>query len=100
MKAYWSKIKKTAAELGVTALLLLTILAASGCAEGNEGWEEDGRLKVVTTIFPYYDFARQVAGDRIDLRLAVPAGMDSHSFEPTPADMRLIQEADLLISNG
>ncbi len=100
MKAYWSKIKKTAAELGVTALLLLTILSASGCAEGNEGWEEDGRLKVVTTIFPYYDFARQVAGDRIDLRLAVPAGMDSHSFEPTPADMRLIQEADLLISNG
>ena len=100
MKAYWSKIKKTAAELGVTALLLLTILAASGCAEGNEGWEEDGSLKVVTTIFPYYDFARQVAGDRIDLRLAVPAGMDSHSFEPTPADMRLIQEADLLISNG
>ena len=55
---------------------------------------------MVTTIFPYYDFARQVAGDRIDLRLAVPAGMDSHSFEPTPADMRLIQEADLLISNG
>ena len=34
------------------------------------------------------------------LTLVVPAGMDSHSFEPTPADMITIQEADLLISNG
>ncbi len=82
------------------ALLLLTLSLASGCGSASEGWEEDGRLKVVTTIFPYYDFVRQIAGDRVELKLAVPAGMDSHSFEPTPADMRLIQEADLLISNG
>ncbi|HJC48430.1 MAG TPA: metal ABC transporter substrate-binding protein [Candidatus Lachnoclostridium pullistercoris] len=75
-------------------------LSLSGCEGETQMWEDDGRLRVVTTIFPYYDFARQVAGDRIDLRLAVPAGMDSHSFEPTPADMRLIQEADLIICNG
>ena len=65
----------------------------TGCASvrdthGNVGTPEDGKLKVVTTLFPYYDFARQIAGQ------------DSHSFEPTPADIRLIQNADLLICNG
>lgn len=71
----------------------------AGCARRPET-TEDGRLKVVTTLFPYYDFVRQVAGDRLNLTLVVPAGMDSHSFEPTPADMITIQEADVLICNG
>ena len=67
-------------------------------AAGQEG--KDDRLLVVTTIFPYYDFVRQIAGDRVKLKLVVPAGMDSHSFEPTPADMIAMQEADVLICNG
>lgn len=64
------------------------------------GQETAERLAVATTIFPYYDFVRQIAGDKVKLRLVVPAGMDSHSFEPTPADMIHIQESDLLLYNG
>lgn len=68
---------------------------------GEESLEkEDSRLSVVTTIFPYYDFIRQIGGNEIRLSMVVPAGMDSHSFEPTPADMKLIQDADLFICNG
>ena len=81
--------------------LVLSILLLGGCAFDGPGKEEkDGRLYVVTTVFPYYDFVRQIAGDRVRLKLVVPAGMDSHSFEPTPADMIAIQEADILIRNG
>lgn len=94
-----------------TVMLLFAGLAA-GC--GGRRQEPDGnrtedyvqaegskeKLKVVTTLFPYYDFTRQIAGDKVELTLVVPAGMDSHSFEPTPADMRTIQEADILICNG
>ncbi len=80
-------------------------------ARGNEGLkngspengavrEPEKKLKVVTTLFPYYDFLRQIAGDRIELEMVVPAGMDSHSFEPTPADILTIQGADLLVCNG
>lgn len=87
-----------------------TILGAWGCGvrpgpgsgihedKGQDG--VDDRLCVVTTIFPYYDFVRQIAGDQVDLQMVIPAGMDSHSFEPTPADIRTIQHADVLISNG
>ena len=62
--------------------------------------EAAGKLKVAVTLFPYYDFVRQIAGDQVDLQMVIPAGMDSHSFEPTPADIRTIQHADVLISNG
>lgn len=86
-------------------LAVFLVLELSGCGreqgkERSQAEAVDDRLNVVTTIFPYYDFARQIAGDRVNLTLVVPAGMDSHSFEPTPADMRTIQQADVLICNG
>lgn len=84
--------------------LAAVVLTGAGCGPRTmEGQEEDSgtkRLKVAATLFPYYDFTRQIAGDLVDLELIVPAGMDSHSFEPTPADMRRIQEADVVICNG
>ena len=67
---------------------------------GTAPGQTERRLRVAATIFPYYDFVRQIAGDLVELELVVPAGMDSHSFEPTPADMRVIREADVLIANG
>ena len=51
---------------GLLALLFLAAAVTAGCARRPET-TEDGRLKVVTTLFPYYDFVRQVAGDRVNL---------------------------------
>lgn len=82
---------------GLAGAFLLTGCGAPAKEPPDAGTE---KLNVVTTLFPYYDFARQIAGDRIQLTMVIPAGMDSHSFEPTPADMLTIQNADLLICNG
>mgnify|MGYP001328384723 CR=1 FL=1 len=84
---------------GLSAAVVFLLLCLTGCG-AREMNQEGDRLRVVTTVFPYYDFTRQIAGDDAELTMVVPAGMDSHSFEPTPADMRLIQNADLLICNG
>lgn len=90
----------------IWALFTAAALMFSGCGPGAAAEEKESRktqgrpLKVAATLFPYYDFARQTAGDVIDLELIVPAGMDSHSFEPTPADMRKLEEADVVICNG
>lgn len=85
-------------------IVLLGAFLLVGCGgragESPEVSKNPAKLKVVTTLFPYYDFTRQIAGDQIELTMVVPAGMDSHSFEPTPADMLTIQNADLLICNG
>ncbi len=86
---------------------LMCVLFLSGCgqrpAQEGEKMMSHGsarRLRVAATLFPYYDFVRQIAGEDVCLTLVVPAGMDSHSFEPTPADMRAMQSADLLVCNG
>ncbi|WP_442913683.1 metal ABC transporter substrate-binding protein [Lacrimispora sp.] len=76
-------------------------VALLGCSRNERpSYTGESKLKVVTTLFPYYDFTRQVAGDKVELTMVVPAGMDSHSFEPTPADVQVIREADVLICNG
>lgn len=92
---------------GLAAAFLGISLLLGGCAQTEESQgafdaspEAAGKLKVAVTLFPYYDFVRQIAGDQVDLQMVIPAGMDSHSFEPTPADIRTIQHADVLISNG
>ena len=79
----------------LAAALLLTL---SGCAGTPEKKSE--KLQVVTTLFPYYDFARQVGGDRVDVTLLVPAGRETHSFEPTPMDVVTIAECDVFLYNG
>ena len=92
---------------GFAAAFLGISLLLGGCAQTEESQgafdaspEAAGKLKVAVTLFPYYDFVRQIAGDQVDLQMVIPAGMDSHSFEPTSADIRTIQHADVLISNG
>ncbi|WP_416366648.1 metal ABC transporter solute-binding protein, Zn/Mn family, partial [Muricomes intestini] len=47
----------------------------------------DRKLKVVSTIFPQYDFVRQIAGDKVDLKMLLKPGEESHSYEPTPQDI-------------
>ena len=89
--------------LALAVMFLFCLLSGCGRAESGEepGDGECGRkLKVAATLFPYYDFVRQVAGDQVELSLVIPAGMDSHSFEPTPRDIRTMQEADVIIANG
>lgn len=89
--------------LALAVMFLFCLLSGCGRAESGEepGDGEGGRkLKVAAILFPYYDFVRQVAGDQVELSLVIPAGMDSHSFEPTPRDIRTMQEADVIIANG
>lgn len=61
---------------------------------------DDGKLQIVATLFPYYDFARAIAGDRADVTLLLSPGREAHSFEPTPLDAVTISESDVFLYNG
>jgi zinc transport system substrate-binding protein len=73
----------------VLILLVTTILLVS-C--GN-----DKTADIVTTMFPQYDFAKQIVGDKMTVSLLIPAGAEIHDFEPTSKDMVMIREAKLFI---
>ena len=74
------------------AALLIALLMVSASAED--------RLRVVATDFPCYDFARQAAGERADVTLLIHPGVEVHSYEPAPADILAIGEADLFVYIG
>ncbi len=58
------------------------------------------KLKIVTTLFPQYDFTREIGKDKVDVALLLPPGTESHSFEPSPKDIVNIQKSDLFIYTG
>ena len=80
-------------------ILVVLFLAACGIS-GQPATLSSGNIKIVTTIFPPYDFAREIAKDKADITLLLKPGAESHSFEPTPQDIKTIENADLFIYTG
>ncbi len=79
---------------------MLCALLLTGC--GSPAAEDSGedKLNIVATIFPAYDLARAVAGEQANVRMLLPPGTESHSYEPTPADILAIQDCDLFVTLG
>lgn len=77
--------------------LLFSFSCLSGCAAKKDGSE---KIKIVTTVFPPYDFARAIAGDKAEITQLVRPGSESHSFEPTPADVKQAQDCSLFLMIG
>ena len=82
------------------SILLMLVLIVNGSACGAAPAETQNGLSIVTTVFPAYDFAREIAGERAHVTLLLPPGAEVHSFEPTAKDMARVQSADLFFCNG
>lgn len=80
--------------------LLAGLMLPALCACAQQPSQDSGKLQVVCTLFPYYDFARVIGGDEAEVTLLVAAGKETHSFEPTPLDVIRVSEADVFLYNG
>lgn len=108
---------KTPSALAMTAFISIAML--SGCsgtgaqnrtsepdkitaaAAPAESGETKGKtLKVMASIYPMYDFAVKIGGDKAEVTIMVPAGTEPHEWEPSAADIRNLEEADLFIYSG
>ena len=89
----------------ITALLLALFVlvgALAGCGKQNDTNKTD-KLSIVTTIFPEYDWVREILGDKADnaeITMLLDNGVDLHSYQPTAADIVKISDCDLFIYVG
>ncbi len=79
---------------------LLTAINFSAC--GNDKPAQNNKIKVVATIFPIYDWTREIIGDNqnFELTLLMDSGVDLHSFQPSAQDMMKISDCDVFIYVG
>jgi zinc transport system substrate-binding protein len=79
--------------------LAATVLVTAGCRDSAPK-AQSLRPTVIASIYPLYDFARQVAGDRAEVISLVPAGVEPHDWEPSPRDAARIEKAAMFVYNG
>ncbi|MCX7781627.1 MAG: metal ABC transporter substrate-binding protein [Negativicutes bacterium] len=84
------------------ALAILMLAIMSGCLKKEAPRQTVAvpKLKVVATVYPVYEFTRQVGGDRIELAMLVPAGTEPHEWEPSSKDLVRLRGANLVIYQG
>ena len=89
--------------LVITLIMCLGILLLfTGCSS-KPAKNENGGLKIVTTIFPEYDWTMNILGEqasKMDVKLLTDKGVDLHSFQPNVTDMTNISDCDILIHVG
>jgi len=85
----------------ITALFIIFALVVimTGCAESIV-YVGDSEFTVLCTVFPIADIVREIAGEHVSYALLSPSGANTHSYEPTPADIKAIGACDLFIYIG
>lgn len=92
------KQKYVALFSALVLIICTTTLGLSGCS-GNEKIDS-GKLSIVATVFPAYDWTREILGDKGELTLLSSNGADLHNYQPTAEDMSKIATCDMFIYVG
>ena len=89
------------------ALILLASGLLAGCGSGGDngatasgGAASGATLQVVATTPVVADFVRNVGGDRVAVAQVVKPGVDPHDYEPSPADVQAVADADVVVESG
>lgn len=84
--------------------IIISIIIFSACIviikPNGKNKQDDGKVQIVATLFPQYDFARQIGGDKVNVSLLLTPGTETHTYEPTPQDLIRINDSDLFVYTG
>lgn len=93
-------MKKNIAFIVVLILIFTAITAVIINVKKPTKNNEGGKIEVIATLFPQYDFAKKIGGDKVNVTLLLPPGTESHTYEPTPQDMIRINNSNLFVFTG
>lgn len=83
-------------------IIVLTIITvcASGCANSNKNTNDDGRYKVITTTTLIADLAKSIGGEYVNVQGLMGPGVDPHLYKASAGNVKLMQDANMVIYNG
>lgn len=92
--------KPVVAIVSFIALVIIMIVIVSVFSKDTEK-ADNGKIYIVATLFPQYDFAKQIVGDKGEVKLLVEGGVETHNYEPTAKDMiQILDNADMFLYLG
>lgn len=92
------KLKRKLLAVITAAATVLSLCACS--SESGYSNSDSGKLKIISTVFPPYDLARQIAGDNAEISILLPTGSEIHNYEPSAKDMIAIRNCDIFLYIG
>ena len=92
-------MKKLIVSLIILVILILGVVLIFNNKNTKIMYQEE-KINIVTSIYPIYDFAKEVGGEKVNVNMLLSPGVEIHDFEPTPQDIVNIQEADLFLYTG
>lgn len=92
------KLKRKLLAVITAAATVFSLCACS--SESGYSSSDSGKLKIISTVFPPYDLARQIAGDNAEISILLPPGSEIHNYEPSAKDMIAIRNCDIFLYIG
>ena len=92
------KLKRKLLAVITAAATVFSLCACS--SESGYSTSDSGKLKIISTVFPPYDLARQIAGDNAEISILLPPGSEIHNYEPSAKDMIAIRNCDIFLYIG
>lgn len=92
------KLKRKLLAVITAAATIFSLCACS--SESSYSNSDSGKLKIISTVFPPYDLARQIAGDNAEISILLPPGSEIHNYEPSAKDMIAIRNCDIFLYIG
>lgn len=92
------KLKRKLLAVITAAATVFSLCACS--SESVYSNSDSGKLKIISTVFPPYDLARQIAGDNAEISILLPPGSEIHNYEPSAKDMIAIRNCDIFLYIG